>query len=178
MKTTEQRLQYLRSRVRDVADFLKPGIMFKDITPLLGDPRALGMVIDLLAERFAESKVDLIVGIESRGFLFAAPLAVRLGAGFVPARKPGKLPSKTDSVSYSLEYGTDSLELHSDAIHSGARVLVVDDVIATGGTAWAAAELVRRQGGDVLGAAFLLELTFLPGRARIAPVDSFSLLTY
>ncbi len=178
MNTTENRLKYLRSHVRDVVDFPKAGILFKDITPLLADARALTTVIDLFAERFTGAGVDTIVGIESRGFLFAAPLAVRLGAGFVPARKPGKLPSKTDSVSYALEYGTDSLELHSDAIRPGARVLVVDDVIATGGTAWAAAELVRRQGGEVLGAAFLLELTFLSGRERIAPVESFSLLTY
>ena len=178
MTTTDERVQFLKSRIRDVPDFPKPGIMFKDITPLLADARALTTAIDLLAERYIGVQVDTIVGIESRGFLFAVPLAVRLGAGFVPARKPGKLPSKIDTVSYALEYGTDSLDLHIDAIRPGARVLVVDDVIATGGTAWAAAELVRRQGGEVLGAAFLIELTFLNGRERIAPVEPFAAISY
>ena len=178
MTTNDERLQYVHSHIRNVPDFPKPGILFKDITPLLGDARAFATAIDLLAERYTGAKIDTVVGIESRGFLFAAPLAVRLGAGFVPARKPGKLPSKTDSVAYALEYGTDCLEMHSDAIREGSRVLIVDDVIATGGTAWATIELVRRQGGEVVCAAFLLELSFLSGRARIAPSEPFALITY
>jgi len=175
---TDPRIALLAGLVRDVPDFPKPGIVFKDITPLLADPRGLATAVELLAERFAEARIDTVVGIESRGFLFAAPLAVRLGAGFVPARKPGKLPSRVDRVAYALEYGTDALELHSDAIRAGSRVLLVDDVIATGGTAWATAELVRRQGGVVHAAAFLIELTFLPGRARLAPVETTALLAY
>ncbi len=178
MSDLDPRLALLRGLIRDVPDFPKPGILFKDITPLLADPRGLATAVALIAERFDDARIDTVVGIESRGFLFAAPLAVRLGAGFVPARKPGKLPSRADRVAYALEYGSDALELHSDAIHRGARVLIVDDVIATGGTAWAAAELVRRQGGVLCGAAFLLELGFLGGRARLAPVETSALLTY
>ncbi len=178
MTTSDERVQYLLSHIRDIRDFPKPGILFKDITPMLGDARAFSTAIELLAERYLDAKIDTVVGIESRGFLFAAPLAVRLGAGFVPARKPGKLPSKIDSVAYALEYGTDSLEMHSDAIRPGSRVLIVDDVIATGGTAWATLELIRRQGGEVVGAAFLIELSFLSGRERIAPIEPFALITY
>jgi adenine phosphoribosyltransferase len=174
----EDRLELLRSRVRDVPDFPKPGILFKDITPLLADPRAFTTCIDLFQERFVGEHLDAIVGIESRGFIFAAALAARMATSFVPARKPGKLPSRSDRVEYSLEYGKDALEMHLDSVPQGARVLVVDDVIATGGTAWAACELVRRQGGVPIACAFAIELGFLDGAARIAPVQSFALLRY
>jgi len=175
---SEERIQLLRERVRDVPDFPKPGILFKDITPLLADPRAFTTCLDLIAERYAGERVDTIVGIESRGFIFGAALAARALASFVPARKPGKLPSASDRVEYSLEYGTDALEMHKGAISRGARVLVIDDVIATGGTAWAATELVRRQGGEIVGAAFVIELAALEGRKRLAPVESFAVLQY
>jgi adenine phosphoribosyltransferase len=176
----DPRIDLLRSRVRDVPDFPKPGIVFKDITPLLGDPAAFEAAIALMAEPWKKGgeKVDVVVGIESRGFIFGAPLALRLGAGFVPVRKPGKLPYERERVEYALEYGHDVLEMHIAAIPKGARVLIVDDVIATGGTAWAARELVTRQGGNVIGAAFLVELSFLPGRARVAPMHCEATLIY
>jgi adenine phosphoribosyltransferase len=174
----DPRLALLRARVRDVPDFPKPGILFRDITPLLADARALATSIDLLAERFTGEHVDVVVGVESRGFLFGAPLAVRLGAGFVPVRKPGKLPAAVDSVRYALEYGEDALEMHLGSIETGARALVVDDVIATGGTAAAAVELARRQGAEVLAAAFVIELTFLEGRRRLGALPVVSLLEY
>lgn len=179
--TTEKidvRIEVLGRSIREVADFPKPGVTFKDITPLLADPRAFTTCIDLLAEHCAGRRIDAILAIESRGFIFGAALAARLTASFIPARKPGKLPSATDRVTYVLEYGEDALEIHKDAIRPGTRVLVVDDVIATGGTAWAAMELVRRQRGEVVGAAFVIELGFLDGRKRIAPVEAFSLLKY
>src|SRR5882757_6576585 len=138
--------RYLRAHVRDVPDFPKPGIVFKDITPLLADPRAFHITLDLLAQRFIGEHVDVVVGVESRGFIFGGALAARLNASFVPVRKPGKLPSRVDRVSYSLEYGSGELEMHKDALESKARVIVVDDLLATGGTAAAAGELVRRQG--------------------------------
>jgi adenine phosphoribosyltransferase len=172
------RIDLLVRSIRDVADFPKPGIGFKDITPLLADPRAFTTCIDLLAEHCAGKRVDTILAIESRGFIFGAALAARLTASFVPARKPGKLPSATDRVTYVLEYGEDSVEIHKDAIKPGTRVMVVDDVIATGGTAWAAMELVRRQRGEVIGAAFVIELGALDGRKRIAPVEPFALIRY
>ncbi len=154
--------------VRDVADFPKPGIVFKDITPVLGDPAAFREVVDGLAGFFAEAGVDRVVGIEARGFILAAPVALRLGAGFVPARKEGKLPWKTRSESYTLEYGEASLEVHEDSILAGDRVAIVDDVLATGGTALAAARLVEALGGSLVGFGFLLELAALEGRKRLA----------
>ncbi len=155
------------SLVRDVRDFPKPGIVFKDLTPVFRDPAAFKALIAALAAPFADQRVDAVLGIEARGFILGAAVAVHLGAGFVPARKPGKLPSKTDRESYSLEYGTDALELHSDAFRPGDRVLLVDDVIATGGTARAALALAQRQGADVIASMFALELDFLNGRSLL-----------
>ncbi len=163
----EHALAYLRAHLRDVPDFPKPGILFKDITPLLADPRALHITLDLLAQRFVGECVDVVVGIESRGFIFGGALAARLNASFVPVRKPGKLPAKADRVAYKLEYGEAELEMHEGSIASGARVIVVDDLLATGGTASAAAKLARNQGGAVVGFAFVVELDFLSGRARL-----------
>jgi adenine phosphoribosyltransferase len=174
----DERIERIRRYVRDVPDFPKPGILFKDITPLLADPEAFVTCLDLMAEHFAKHRPDAIVGIESRGFIFGAALAARMTASFVPVRKPGKLPWKADRVEYALEYGTDTVEMHVDAIAKGAKVLVVDDVIATGGTAWAATELVKRQGGELVGAAFAIELAFLNGRARLDGMDVFSILRY
>ena len=164
--------------IRDVPDFPKPGITFKDITPLLADPEAFAEVVDRLAEPFVGRGVTKVVGIEARGFVVAAPVAHRLGAGFVPVRKPGKLPWETASEAYELEYGTDELEVHLDAIAPGEQVLVVDDVIATGGTALAAARLVEGLGGQVVGLAFLIELAFLGGADRLGELPHVSLLTY
>ena len=175
---SEQRIEIIRSKIRDVPDFPKPGIVFKDITPVLTDPRAFNLCLDLLAERYDGRPLDAIVGIEARGFIFGAALASRMRKAFVPVRKPGKLPSATHRVSYDLEYGSDSVEIHRDAIAPGERAVIVDDLIATGGTAWAACELVRKLGGEVIAAAFIIELTFLSGRARLAPVPTFSLLQY
>lgn len=163
----EHALAYLRERLRDVPDFPKPGILFKDITPLLADPRALHITLDLLAQRFIGEHIDVVVGVESRGFIFGGALSARLNASFVPVRKPGKLPWKTDRVAYALEYGEAELEMHQQSIKAGARVLIVDDVLATGGTARAAAELARKQGGIVDGFAFVVELDFLPGRKKL-----------
>lgn len=164
---SEHALRYLRAHLRTVPDFPKPGILFKDITPLLADPRALQITFDLLAQRFIGERIDVVVGVESRGFIFGGALAARLCASFVPVRKPGKLPSKADRVAYKLEYGEAELEMHIDSIPRGARVLIIDDLLATGGTAWAAAELARRQGGAIAGFAFVIELDFLGGRARL-----------
>src|SRR5262245_17697134 len=150
-------LRYLRAHLRNVPDFPQPGILFKDITPLLADPRAFHISLDLLAERFIGEHIDVVVGVESRGFIFGRALAARLLASFVPVRKPGKLPAKSDRVSYKLEYGEATLEMHLESIKGGSNVLIVDDVLATGGTATAAAELVRRQGGVVTGFAFVVE---------------------
>lgn len=152
--------------LRDVPDFPKPGILFKDITPLLADPRAMATAIDRLAA-FDFGRIDKVAAIESRGFLFGVPLAMRLGKGFVPVRKPGKLPWKTSRVEYVLEYGSDAVEIHQDAVHPGERVLLVDDLLATGGTMAAACELVQSCGGVVAGCAFVVELCFLPGRERL-----------
>jgi adenine phosphoribosyltransferase len=164
---SEHALRYLRAHLRNVPDFPKPGILFKDITPLLADPRAFHIALDLLAQRFIGEHVDAVVGVESRGFIFGGALAARLNASFVPVRKPGKLPSKTDRVAYKLEYGEAELEMHEGSLKAGASVIVVDDLLATGGTASAAAELARRQGGNVVGFAFVVELDFLSGRARL-----------
>jgi adenine phosphoribosyltransferase len=175
---TEQRIQFIRSKIRDVPDFPKAGIVFKDITPVLADPLAFNACLDLIAERYEGRPIDAIVGIEARGFIFGAALAARMRKAFVPARKPGKLPAATRQVAYELEYGSDAVEIHRDAIAPGEKALIVDDLIATGGTAWAACELVRQLGGEVIGAAFIIELTFLPGRDRLEPVETFSLLQY
>jgi adenine phosphoribosyltransferase len=168
----------LRARVRDVPDFPKPGILFRDLTPLMGDGVALREAVDLLAEATVRHRPELIVAIESRGFIFGAPVAASLGVGFVPVRKPGKLPHKTRRRSYHLEYGTDALEMHADAVVAGARVVIVDDLLATGGTAGATVELVREIGGEVVGAAFVVELELLRGRDRLGGVPVDALLTY
>ncbi len=163
----EHALAYLSARLRDVPDFPKPGILFKDITPLLADPKALHITLDLLAQRFIGEHIDAVVGVESRGFIFGGALSARLNASFVPVRKPGKLPWKTDRVAYALEYGEAELHMHIDSIKPGARVLIVDDLLATGGTAKATADLTQRQGGIVAGYAFVVELDFLPGRKKL-----------
>lgn len=168
----------LRSKIRVVPDFPKPGISFKDITTLLQDGEALRYVIDRMADYYQDKQVDVILGVESRGFLLGAPLAYKLGVGFVLVRKPGKLPAQTVRVEYELEYGKDALEIHADAIQPGQRVLLVDDLLATGGTMRAAAELVRKLRGEIVGFAFLIELVFLQGRARLGDKDIFTLVQY
>lgn len=167
----------LRARIRDVPDYPKPGILFKDITPLLGDPATFSAACKTMAERFRDGGITHVIAVESRGFLFGGPIAMELGAGLVPVRKPGKLPARTTREEYALEYGTDALEIHADAVGVGARVLIVDDVLATGGTAAATSRLVRRHGATVAGHLFLIELEFLGGRAALdGRVES--LLTY
>ena len=168
----------LDALIRDVPDFPEPGVSFKDVTPLLLDHVAFSTVVDAMVMRFGRGTVDKVVGIEARGFIFAAPVAYHFGAGFVPARKAGKLPAATESQRYDLEYGTATLEIHADAITTGDRVLIVDDVLATGGTAAATAELVERLGGRVVGLGFLIELGFLGGASRLAGHEVASLLTY
>lgn len=171
-------LAYAKSKIRDIPDFPSPGILFKDITPLLADPRAFHIVLDSIAERFIGQHIDVVVGVEARGFIFGGALAARLNASFVPARKPGKLPAKSDKVSYETEYSVAELEMHVDSIRKGSRVVVVDDVLATGGTAKASAELVRRQGGEVVAYAFVIELAFLKGRSVLEGGRIESVLTY
>jgi adenine phosphoribosyltransferase len=171
-------LAQLRSLIRDVPDFPQEGILFKDITPLLADPIAFSTVIDLLVVHFGRGSVDKVVGIEARGFIIASPVAYHFGAGFVPVRKKDKLPWTTEAAEYALEYGTATLEVHTDAVRPGERVLIVDDVLATGGTAKATAGLVERIGGKVVGLAFLIELGFLRGRDRLEGHDLFTLLDY
>jgi adenine phosphoribosyltransferase len=168
----------LRAKIREVPDFPKPGILFYDITTLLKDAEAFRESIDLLAAPYLGRRVDIVVGMESRGFIFSAPLALRLGAGFVPIRKLGKLPAETISVEYALEYGTNTLEVHRDAITPGQQVLVVDDLLATGGTVNGTVDLVRRLGGEVAGLAFLVELTFLRGRERLRGYDLHAVISY
>ncbi len=168
--------QRIAAALRDVPDFPKPGIVFKDITPLLGAPALFGEICDAMAAQAKAQEADVVAGIESRGFLFGVPVAERLGVPFVPVRKPGKLPAETVRVSYALEYGEDSLELHRDAFASGARVCVVDDVLATGGTAAATARLVAEAGGTLAGYVFLMELGFLDGRAKLGGAAAASLL--
>ena len=167
----------LESFVRDIADFPKPGIVFKDLTPLLSNVDAFRFAVDSVAEHAAGLTVDKVVGIEARGFIFGAAVAYRLGAGFVPVRKPGKLPWKTVTETYALEYGSDSLDIHEDAVDPGDAVYVVDDVLATGGTAAATCRLVERLGGTIAGLAFVVELGFLEGRAKLADHDILSLIT-
>ena len=173
----DSRIESIKARIRDVPDFPKPGIVFKDITPLIGHGPSLRMCIDLLEDRFRAEKADLIIGIESRGFIFGAALADRLGLGFVPVRKPGKLPYRTTRETYSLEYGSDALEMHEDAVE-GQRCLVIDDLLATGGTAAATGRLVDRLGGKVVGFSFVIELDFLAGRRKLDGHPIFSLIRY
>ena len=168
----------LKTLIREVPDFPKPGILFYDITTLLKDACGFRTVIDGLRNHYQGSHVDIVLGIEARGFIFAPALAYALGAGFVPVRKPNKLPAECVSVSYALEYGTDSLQMHKDAIGPGQRVLIVDDLLATGGTAAAAARMVADVGGQVAGIGFVVELTFLNGRQKLQGYDVFSLLQY
>jgi adenine phosphoribosyltransferase len=168
----------LRERIRDIPDFPKPGIVFKDITPLLLDPKAMDYAVRELAGWGRERGVELVVAAEARGFILGAAIALALGVGFVPARKPGKLPHETVSADYMLEYGVDALELHADALAHGTRVLVHDDLIATGGTARAVCDLVEGLGGVVAGAAFVVELAFLSGREKLADLDFRALVTY
>jgi adenine phosphoribosyltransferase len=168
----------LRSLIREVPDFPKPGIRFYDITTLLKEPEAFREVIDRMADQVGDTKVDVVVGMESRGFIFSAPLAYKLDAGFVPVRKLGKLPAETIEVEYELEYGTATLEIHSDAIAKGQRVLIVDDLLATGGTVLGTIELVRRLGGEIAGLSFMVELSGLKGRDKLADFDIHTLLTY
>lgn len=168
----------IKSKIRDVPDFPRKGIVFKDITTLLKDAAAFREAIDKLAERYKEKGIDVVVGVEARGFIIASPLAYKLGAGIIPIRKKGKLPAATLRASYQLEYGEDELEIHRDAFGRGDRVLIVDDLLATGGTSLAAAELVNRLKGDIVELAFLIELTFLKGREKLKGYPVFSLIKY
>jgi adenine phosphoribosyltransferase len=168
----------LAALVRDIPDFPRPGITFKDLTPLLADPDAFRSAVDGIADRFSEARVSRVLGVEARGFILAAPIAYRFGAGFTPVRKAGKLPWQVETEEYELEYGTDLLEIHKDAIEPGERILVVDDVLATGGTAAATVRLVERLGGEVVGLGFVLELAFLDGRSRLPGRDVVSLVTF
>ena len=171
-------MEELKRRIREIPDFPAKGILFYDLTTLLQDPSGLALAVDLLTQRYAGIAIDQVVGIESRGFIFAPILAYNLKAGFVPVRKPGKLPHRVVSASYELEYGSDTLEMHRDAVKPGDRVLVVDDLIATGGTAAATVELVQQQGAQITGMAFLVELLQLEGRRKLAGQEVFSLIQY
>jgi len=168
---------WLKDHIRDIPDFPKPGVVFKDITPLLADVDAFRFAVDAIADHFAGSEVDKVLGVEARGFIIAAPVAYRFGAGFVPVRKAGKLPDEIEAEEYELEYGTATVEVLTDAFSPGDRVLVIDDVLATGGTARATADLVQRAGAQVTGLAVLLELSFLNGRAKLADLPVSALLT-
>ena len=171
-------MEDLKKLIREVKDYPKPGILFYDLTTLLKDKQGFHTLIDRLCGHFRDHEIDIVAGIEARGFIFAPALAYRLNAGFVPVRKPKKLPAKTTSISYSLEYGTDSLEIHEDAIKPGQRVIICDDLLATGGTAAATAKLIQQLGGTVEGGAFAVELTFLNGRKKLNGLDVFSLIQY
>jgi adenine phosphoribosyltransferase len=171
-------MEDLKKLIREIPDYPKPGILFYDITTLLKDKKGFTMMIDRLCQHYEGHHIDLVAGIEARGFIFAPALAYRLNAGFVPVRKPKKLPSKTAKISYSLEYGSDCLEMHEDAVQKGQKVLLCDDLLATGGTAAAAIELIRSLGGTVDGAAFAVELNFLQGRKKLPNLDVFSLMQY
>src|SRR5919106_327589 len=168
----------IKAAIRDIPNFPKPGIVFKDITPLLSNGRLFARTIDMIADRYRDQKVDAVLGIESRGFIIGSALAYKLGAGFCIVRKPGKLPFETHSATYALEYGMDTLEIHVDALPAKARVVIADDLIATGGTAAATAELVTRLGGTVVECAFVIELAFLKGREKLKPHRVFSILQY
>ncbi len=175
---TDDRIKLIRNRIRDIPDFPKPGIVFKDITPLLGDPAAFGACLELFEEKLAKVEIDVIMGIESRGFIFGGALAYKMKKRFVPARKPGKLPYEKIRIEYALEYGTDALEVHKDAVAKGEKVLVLDDLLATGGTASGTCELVRKLGGEVAAVAFVVELAFLNGAEKLAPIKPISLIAY
>ncbi len=170
--------EWLKEHIRDIEDFPKPGIVFKDITPLLADKKAFTYTIDALAHHYDRDEIDKVLGIEARGFMVAAPLAYRFTAGLIPVRKKGKLPWQVETETYELEYGTDDLEMHRDAIQPGERILIVDDVLATGGTALATAKLTERCGGKVAGIATIMELSFLEGRERLSNYDFLSLIRY
>lgn len=178
MSNGESNMENLKKLIREVPGYPKPGILFYDLTTLLQDPRGFHDLIEKLGDHYEGQKIDAVVGIEARGFIFAPALAYRLRAGFVPVRKPKKLPWKTAQVSYALEYGTDTLEMHQDAVGVGQRVLLCDDLLATGGTAAAAVQLIRQLGGEIAGAAFAVELSFLNGRSKLPGVDVFSLIQY
>jgi adenine phosphoribosyltransferase len=171
-------MQHLKKLIREVPDWPKPGILFYDLTTLVADPGGLRDVVEHLADRYRGKKIDVVAGIEARGFILAPAVALRLGTGFVPIRKPKKLPWKTSRITYDLEYGTDALEIHQDAVQPGQRVLLLDDLLATGGTAAAAASLLRQLGGEVAAAAFIVELTFLKGRTKLLGLDVHALLQY
>jgi len=171
-------MNHLKSLIREVPDFPKAGVLFYDITTLLKDPLGLRGVIDGLSAKYQDQKIDTVIGIEARGFIFAPAVAYALKAGFVPVRKPGKLPAATERIEYKLEYGSDALEIHVDAVRPGQRVLIVDDVLATGGTARAVVELVQNLGGTVAGLGFVIELDFLSGRAKLPDLDIQALLHY
>lgn len=171
-------MEDLKKLIRDVPDFPKKGIVFKDITPLLQDPKGLKTTVEAISHYYKNKKIDIIVGAEARGFILAPTIAFSLGAGFVPVRKPGKLPYEKISMSYDLEYGTDTLEIHKDGIRKGQRVLMVDDLLATGGTMAACCKLVESLGGNIVGCAFLIELSFLSGKKALSKYDVFSLIKY
>jgi adenine phosphoribosyltransferase len=171
-------IAYAKNLIREIPDFPQRGILFRDITPLLADPRGFHIALDAIAHRFIGERVDAIVAVESRGFIFGGALAARLNASFVPVRKPGKLPARTDRIAYALEYGEGALEIHQDALASGARVVIVDDLLATGGTAAAAGRLAERQGATIVAYAFVIELDSLQGRSRLSPVPVVSLIRY
>ena len=171
-------MDHLKKLIREVPDYPKPGILFYDLTTLLQNAEGFHGLVDRLCGHYEGKPVDAVVGIEARGFILAPALAYRLGAGFIPVRKPKKLPWKTVSISYQLEYGTDTLEIHQDAIKPGQRILISDDLLATGGTAAATVELIRKLGGEVVGASFAVELTFLNGRAKLPGIDVFSMIEY
>ena len=170
--------KYVESKVRDIVDFPKKGIIFRDITTAVKDPKAMKFMIDFLAEQYADKKIDYIAGIESRGFIFGAALAYKLGAGFIVIRKPGKLPADVISQEYSLEYGTDKIEMHADAVEEGKNVLVIDDLLATGGTVDAACKLLKKVGANIVGAAFIIELSDLKGREKLKDIDVVSMIQY
>ncbi len=171
-------VETIQNAIRDVVDFPKEGIVYKDITPLLKDPKIFQEITDLFTEKYKDQEIDYVVGVESRGFIFGAPLALNLGCGFIPARKKGKLPYTTIEESYDLEYGSATLELHTDAIEKGKKVVIIDDLLATGGTVNAVAKLIERLGGDIVGIDFLIGLTFLPGKEVLSKYDVNSLIEF
>ncbi len=170
--------EYVQSKIRAIVDFPKKGIIFRDITTAVKDPQAMRYMIDYLTERYKDERIDYVAGIESRGFIFGAALAYKLGAGFIVIRKPGKLPAETISQEYELEYGTDKIEMHADAVEPGKKVLIIDDLLATGGTVDAAAKLLKKAGANVVGAAFIIELTDLKGREKLKDLDVFSMVQF